>query len=83
MKPKVRSEIMDDLHLIEAALATDGIVVSLDDTVAGHLHDMRTSVSQLRQVIWINPTRAPAKCITWLQQGAEEQQAREKGLSLI
>src|ERR1700733_12490318 len=39
-----------DLHLIEAALATDKIVVSLDDTARGEL-----SVPAAAEVMWVHP----------------------------
>ncbi len=54
-----------DLHLIEAALATDKIVVSLDDTARAEL-----SVPAA-EVMWVHPVDEGGHVIYWLNKGAE------------
>lgn len=61
-----RESLLKDVHLIEAALAADKIVVSLDDE-ARALFD----VGELGTVLWINPVRYYPDCLTWLAEGAE------------
>jgi len=50
-----REEMEKDLHLIEAALATDHIVVSLDETAKEYFAKAAKHVSKLGQIAWINP----------------------------
>jgi hypothetical protein len=57
---------LKDVHLIEAALAADKIVVSLDDQ-ARALFD----VGELRTILWVNPVRHHPDCLAWLDEGAE------------
>lgn len=59
-----------DLHVIEAALATDRRIVSQDDTSCLHLGSLAPHVPELKHLHWANPTST--ECIGWLQQGAPE-----------
>ena len=55
-----------DLHLIEAALATDNIVISLDDRARTEL-----SLPAAAEVMWVNPVDERGHVICWLNKGAE------------
>jgi hypothetical protein len=55
-----------DLHLIEAALATDKIVISLDDRARTEL-----SVPAAAEVMWVHPVEEGGRVIYWLNKGAE------------
>jgi len=55
-----------DLHLIEAALATDKIVISLDDRARAEL-----SVPAAEDVMWVHPVDEGGRVIYWLNKGAE------------
>ena len=55
-----------DLHLVEAALATDKIVISLDDTARAEL-----SVPAAAEVMWVHPVKEGGRVIYWLNKGAE------------
>jgi hypothetical protein len=55
-----------DLHLIEAALATDKIVISLDDRARTEL-----SVPAAAEVMWVHPVDEGRHVIYWLNKGAE------------
>jgi hypothetical protein len=55
-----------DLHLIEAALATDNVVVSLDDKARAEL-----SVPAAAEVMWVHPVDEGGHVIYWLNKGAE------------
>ena len=52
---KDREEMEKDLHLIEAALAIDHIVVSLDETAKECFAKAAQRVGRLGEIIWINP----------------------------
>lgn len=67
LRNQVRSTaaVLKDLHLIEAALAVDGIVVSLDENARGFFR-----VDAAADVIWLNPVDEGGHAIYWLRQGA-------------
>ena len=63
--------MLKDFHLLGAALATDQIIVSLDETIRGLFKRATQSVSEIRGIIWVNPDRtAEEQPIAWLQNGA-------------
>jgi len=55
-----------DLHLIEAALPTDRIVVSLDQRAREEL-----AVQAAADVMWVDPVDEGGHVIYWLNKGAE------------
>lgn len=74
-----RLAIEEDVHLVEAALATDYIVVSCDDTVKGLLHRSCDRIGVLKQVTWVNPVAERAHTTEWLCEGAEARAAWRLG----
>jgi hypothetical protein len=64
-----------DLHLIEAALATDKIVISLDDRARTEL-----SVLAAAEVMWVHPVDEGGHVIYWLNKGAEPVDAWKLGV---
>ncbi len=67
---KALEEMSKDLHLIRAALATDQIIVSLDQTAESLFDTVSKSVREIRSVRWINPEKTRKELITWLEDGA-------------
>jgi hypothetical protein len=65
-----RSAMTKDAHLIEAALAMDRTVVSLDDAVRALFGAATKCVAVLRDVIWANPAKPAENCLKWLDDGA-------------
>ena len=60
-----------DFHLLQAALATDQTVISLDETIRGLFKQASQQVGEIRDIIWVNPDRTvEEQPITWLQNGA-------------
>jgi hypothetical protein len=59
-----------DFLLLEAALASDKIIISLDDRVKKHFHRAAIQVGELRAIAWINPTQSPQNVRIWLTEGA-------------
>jgi len=57
--------IRKDLHLIEAALATDNIVISLDDSACASFR-----VDAAKEVVWVNPVAEGGHALYWLNKGA-------------
>ena len=54
------------MHLIEAALATDMIVASLDDRA-----QIELCVDATRDVMWVNVVAEGGHVIYWLRNGAD------------
>src|SRR5207249_2170396 len=72
----VAAILFKDAHLIEAALATDLRVVSLDDAARGHFCRLAASVDSLQRVVWVNPVIEGDEVIDWLTAGAPDKPAR-------
>jgi hypothetical protein len=68
--------MLKDAHLVEAALASDLRIASLDDTVRGHFCRMSSTCQELRQVFWVNPTTPDEGCIPWIESGAPDESSR-------
>jgi hypothetical protein len=66
----IRRAIEKDMILVEAALATDHRVLSLDEKIRGYLCDLTRDVADLRKIHWANPM-TPA-CIPWVREGAPD-----------
>ncbi|WP_085523863.1 hypothetical protein [Tuberibacillus sp. Marseille-P3662] len=62
--------MLKDVHLIEAALVTDQIVVSCDEKVRDHFYSISHKSEYLRLLIWVNPTKPNEEPISWLKDGA-------------
>ncbi|MBM4086346.1 MAG: hypothetical protein FJ272_16295 [Planctomycetes bacterium] len=78
-RPKSREAILKDVHLLEAALATDGTIVSLDEEARGITAAVATRVGELRSIIWVNPDKADEQAISWLEEGAKPESKRAIG----
>lgn len=71
--------VAKDTHLIEAAVATDQRVTSRDKGARRAFGDAADVVRELRQVVWVNPTKKKEKPIDWLQNGAPDEAWRRLG----
>ena len=52
---KERKAIEDDIHLLEAALATDLLIASKDEEMRKALDKLALNIRELRAIVWINP----------------------------
>ncbi len=67
-----REAMRKDLHLIEAALTTDRVIVSLDEKAADLFAGVSRQIGELRAVAWVNAERGdPEQLRVWLDAGAE------------
>jgi hypothetical protein len=78
---KEREEMIKDLRLIEAAIATDKIVISLDgNTARKFFHRAAVQIAELKDIAWVNPDKIEEeKPIEWLKNGAEPESDRLLG----
>ena len=68
-----------DFHLIEAALQTDRLIASRDETARGVFRDASDRVPELKSIVWMNPTRPADDPICWLRNGAPSEAQRRFG----
>jgi len=76
---RVVAIIEKDRHLIEAALAADQRVASLDDEVRKHLQDHRSELPEVASICWVNPNIPAEGVIAWLESGAPADRFRTLG----
>jgi hypothetical protein len=82
---KHRQQIVKDICLLEAALATDKIVISLDDNTARKYFSQAAQQIQslqdsLKDIIWVNPDHVEQEQpIAWLTKGAPYEENRTLG----
>ena len=74
-----RHQITEDLHLVEAALASDRIVVSRDDSVRALLQSITGSCPEVEKVLWCNPVELGEEALEWLRTGARVVKAWQLG----
>jgi hypothetical protein len=65
-----------DCHLVEAALQTDRIVLSRDETVRQLLRQACGAVAELREILWANPEIEEERVTAWIAGGARRDKAR-------
>ncbi len=73
--------MLKDVHLVEAALQADKIVISMDEVVRGCFHDLSHQAHQLKQITWVNPCQEHEHALNWLREGAEH--VRERCLGYV
>ena len=66
-----RKAMLKDAHLLEASLATDQIVVSLDDSARELFRNASAKITELRKITWVNPVPAANETSQWLRRGAK------------
>lgn len=75
-----RDTVAKDVHLIEAAIATDRLVASQDERARRAFGNASANVSELKQIVWVNPTQDEEKPIDWLRDGAKTEAHRQLGV---
>jgi hypothetical protein len=71
--------MLKDCHLLEASLAADNIIVSLDDKVRFHFTAAAESIGEIRGIVWVNPNKEYEEVIAWLEAGAKLEKQRTLG----
>jgi hypothetical protein len=79
LTPQRRRAVLKDLHLIEAALAVDQAVLSMDESVRAALTDIVPHVPGLKDIVWVNPAKVEDDALAWLKAGARRNRARSLG----
>lgn len=66
----IRAIVLKDCHLVDAALAADGRIVSDDEQVRGHFASFASRIKSLQTIVWVNPAIEAEEAVNWLEQGA-------------
>ena len=74
-----RTAMLEDVHLIEAAIAADNTILSCDKTARELFDKAAVRLGELRLIVWANPCKDEDQCIAWLEQGAEPEKHRRLG----
>lgn len=70
--------MLKDFHLLRAALATDMIVISLDETIRLLFAKASHNVGEIQNIIWVNPDRTiEEQPVIWLKNGAPPEAHRQ------
>jgi hypothetical protein len=72
--------MLKDIHLIEASLWGDRIVVSLDDAARTHFARASSLASQIKEVVWRNPV-TEFDLGVWLETGAKAEASMKLGFT--
>ena len=70
-----RQAVSEDIHLIEAAIASDHIIISRDDSVERLLSGIAPSFPEFGMVVWCNPVARGSEALEWLGNRAESVRA--------
>jgi hypothetical protein len=71
--------LQKDFHLVEAAIAYDKTVVSLDEEVRRLFRAASRSVAAIKRVVWVNPVEPSEEPVEWLRGGARAETFRMLG----
>lgn len=74
-----RQVVEKDVHLVEAAIATDLLVNSRDERARAAFRILSDKVVRLRPVVWVNPTIREERPVCWLRGGAKADSYRRLG----
>jgi hypothetical protein len=74
-----REAMLKDCCLLEAALAADKTITSLDERVRRLFGAAAHQVGELREIVWANPDLIEERCSDWLREGAHAERKRQLG----
>jgi hypothetical protein len=71
--PKDSDAMLKDAHLLEAALASDRLITSLDDAARALFAGAAgNGVHKIKSIMWMNPGTNRAAVFAWLAAGSKE-----------
>jgi hypothetical protein len=77
---KERAAMTKDILLLEAALATDRCIASLDENTARkYFTNAAKEIVKIQQLVWVNPSKENEDPIKWLEKGAPADTERMLG----
>ena len=77
-KIKKEQQAMEkDCRLLEAALATDQRIVSLDKTVRKLFRHAAKAIREIQSIVWVNTDNEDDDAVNWLKNGARAEKKRQ------
>lgn len=73
--------ILKDIHLIEAALRTDSIIISCDQRMKKLLTEVAKTTTAIRLICWSDPCHELDEAVNWVASGASIETNRRLGVS--
>ncbi len=70
-----QAAMLKDFHLLEMAMSTDEIVISLDDRVHALFARACLHAGEIGTIIWVHPDEEDI--LNWLEDGAKLQQEKQ------
>lgn len=67
-----KDAMLKDCHLIEAAINTDRRIISLDDAARKLFVELSLSVTDIQDVLWVNPALDERQVMAWLEGAPNE-----------
>lgn len=80
---KDREAMLKDCLLIEAAMATDQTIISLDEIVRRLFALASPNVRALREIVWVNPDNVDEQPVEWLRKGAKPERNRKLKFGIV
>lgn len=74
-----RAAMDKDCRLLEASIATDKRIASLDEDARTRFARVSQSVGVIKAIVWVNPSQDPAAKIEWLESGAPDRRELRLG----
>lgn len=74
--------MIKDCHLVEAAMASDHCIASLDEAARSLFAMASHTTPQLMNIVWINPGDINEDPLSWLERGAPPEKSRQLGFQL-
>lgn len=74
---KAKNEILKDLHLVEAAIQTDKLIVSCDNKMRVLLSKLTNDSKELNDIVWVNPVNDNENAVEWVKQGCANEAERQ------
>lgn len=66
---RIAGELRKDLHLVQAALQTDRVIITLDHRARLGFEGLEGRVESIRRLRWLDPAREHDEIYRWLKGG--------------
>ena len=68
-----RQPLIKDVPLVQAAAASDRVIISMDEAARTLLRMAAMEIAGLRRILWTNPTLPADDILRWLRAGAPDE----------
>jgi hypothetical protein len=77
LNDKAKTAVLKDIHLVEAAIQADEIVISCDNKMRELLCTLSGQSTEIKDIVWVNPVNDYESASDWLQKGCERDDVRK------